>query len=85
MTEHPCKGMAPRQIETFEQVATGNALPGTSKRNLDLLEKRGLIQRGPDRRLRDRFGSYLIPQYSIPLNIYTQWCEWCSEQSGTEP
>lgn len=80
MTDHPCKGMTPSQIEVFEQVATGNALPAAHRKTLAKLEGRGLIERSDDKQLGDRMGKFAIPQYFVPLLIHWQWCQWCSEQ-----
>lgn len=81
MTDHPCKGLRKNQRDVFEQIATGNAFPCTPKRNLTILEERGLIQRTEDKCLGvDSFGPVKIPQYYVPLPIHMQWCEWCSEQ-----
>ena len=75
--EHPCKGMSKVQIDTFEQVAVGNALPQATKRTWDALEKRGVIERGPDMIKRDAIGEYRIPQWQVPIHIHAQWCSWC--------
>lgn len=82
MTDHPCKGMTPRQIEAFEQIATGDALPIAHRRTLASLEALRLIERLADKELgRDRFGAIFVPQYQVPIPIHMQWCQWCSEQS----
>lgn len=79
MTEHPCKGMSKKQIETFERLATG-APPYAPQRTIDVLLKHGVIMRLPDKIVRDRFGDIHIPVYDVPTPIHMQWCKWCAEQ-----
>lgn len=79
MTDHPCKGMDRLAIEAFERIAI-NDQPGTSTKTLEKLQRRGVIERGPDKLCRDAFGTFTIPQWYVPLPVHAQWCEWCSEQ-----
>lgn len=78
-TDHPCSGMSAAAVKAFELIAI-NEHPPMNKRAIDQLLKLGLIERLPDKELRDRFGSYSIPQYQVPLAIHMQWCNWASEQ-----
>ncbi len=80
MTEHPCKGMTKAQIEAFEQIAIGNALPTTNKSTLAKLRAKELIYEDEPKVFKDRFGAYSIPQYFVPYPVHMKWCEWCSEQ-----
>lgn len=80
MTDHPCKGMTPLQIQAFEKIAVGDPLPSGVIKSFKALQAKGLIERGPDKVLRDRLGSFGIPQYQVPIRHHMQWCQWCSEQ-----
>jgi hypothetical protein len=80
MTDHPCKGMTKAQIAAFEQIAINVALPPVPKGTLAALEKHGLIERAPDKKLHDEMGDYSLPQYFVPLPIHMQWCQWASER-----
>lgn len=60
--------MTKAQIEAFEQIAIGHALPRAIQKTFDALLKRGLIQRLSDKVVgRDRFGDITIPQFEIPI------------------
>lgn len=83
-TDHPCKGLPPRAVEAFEQIATGDALPAMTKGIVTKLIAKGVIERGPDKQLGDALGKFSIPQYFVPFAVHMQWCEWCSEQSDIE-
>lgn len=80
MTKHPCAGLGKAATEAFEQIASGEALPQMKKSVATKLIAKGLIERGPDKELRDRWGSFGIPQYFVPYPVHMQWCTWCSEQ-----
>jgi hypothetical protein len=80
MTDHPCKGMTKAQIETFEQIAVGNALPPMSMKQIKALEANGVIHLAGNKILRDEMGSFSLPQYEVPIPVHMQWCKWCSEQ-----
>lgn len=84
MTDHPCKGLGARATEAFERICIGDALPPMSKGVTAKLLAKGLIERGPDKQLGDRFGKYSIPQYFVPFPVHIDWCEWCSEQPDLE-
>lgn len=84
MTDHPCKGMTKPQIEAFEEIAIGNALPVTFRGTIRVLENRGLIERTADKILQDELGKYPLPQYQVPIPYHMQWCQWCSEQPESQ-
>lgn len=82
MTDHPCKGMSKTQVAAFERVAI-NEPPMAGRQTMDILEKRGLVERLPDKFVgRDVLGVIRIAAYCVPLPVHMQWCQWCSEQSG---
>lgn len=81
MIKHPCAGLGKATTEAFEKIATGDALPAMTKASTTKLIAKGLIERGPDKLLRDGMGSFAIPQYFVPFAIHMQWCTWCSEQA----
>lgn len=79
--KHPCSGMTAKQRETFERIASGEALPPATGKTFEKLLARGVIQRDDDRQLGDRLGKFSIPQYSVPLSVHMQWCNWCGENA----
>lgn len=82
-TKHPCHGMTKPQIAAFEQIAIGNSSPHAAKKTINVLLDRGLIVRGPDKKLgHDGFGPIMIAQYVVPIPTHMDWCTWCSETMG---
>lgn len=81
MTKHPCAKLGKAATEAFEQIATGDPLPAMPKATVTKLIAKGVIERGPDKMLRDGLGGFAIPQYFVPFAVHMQWCTWCSEQS----
>ena len=47
---------------------------------IDKMLAKGLIERGPNKPMRDGIGVFSIPQYFVPTRIHMQWRQWCSEQ-----
>ena len=88
MTRHPAKvkKCTPHQIAIFEQIGAGIACPPSAmSRTFKALERKGLIQRTPDKVLgADGFGAISIPQYQQPILVHMQWCAWCSENISDE-
>lgn len=80
MTKHPCAGLGNAATEAFERIATGDALPPMTKGVTTKLIAKGLIERGPDKALRDGVGRFYLPRYFVPFAVHMQWCSWCSEQ-----
>jgi hypothetical protein len=84
-TKHPCAKLSKATRDCFEQIATGNALPRSSKRAFEILSALGLIQQLEDKVLgRDVFGLIVIPQYQVPIPIHAQFCQWASENFKEE-
>lgn len=80
MSEHPCKGMNRAQREAFEMIAVSQH-PRCKPQTIAALLARGVVTRGPDEILgRDALGQIAVPTYYVPMQIYMQWCDWCSEQ-----
>jgi len=71
VTEHPCRGMTRAEIAAFEAIAI-NRSPHCSKRTLERLFSRGMIEKSERKALLD--------DYFVPLPIHIQWCEWASER-----
>lgn len=69
--EHPCKGMTRAEIAAFEAIAI-NRSPHCSKRTLEALLSRGLIEKEERKNLSD--------VYFVPLPLHIQWCEWAGER-----
>ncbi|UQR62992.1 hypothetical protein LRP30_40715 [Bradyrhizobium sp. C-145] len=69
--EHPWKGMTRAEIAAFEAIAI-NRSPRCSKRTLEALLSRGLIEKEERKSLSD--------VYFVPLPLHIQWCEWASER-----
>ncbi len=84
MTDHPCKGLSPRAVEAFERICIGDRLPQMTGATVNKLLAKGLIEKGPEKQLGDRLGKFSIPQYQVPMPLFIQWCEWCSEQPDFE-
>lgn len=85
MTDHPAKaaGCTPRQIEVFEQIATGQTNghhPGT----LDALERRGLIEYSERTAGCDALGTITIRTPYVPIHHHYAFCQWASEQPDFE-
>jgi hypothetical protein len=79
-TKHPAAGMTPAQKRDFELVAI-NERPRGGASTIKALKERGLIVDAPRKVLgRDALGEISISQWTIPLHIHAQWCQWCSEQ-----
>jgi hypothetical protein len=83
VTEHPCKGLSPAQIEAFERIAV-NQHPACRWDTIAALLKAGVIERGTPEIRRDALGVYEIPNFFVPLAVHMQWCDWCSEQPFVE-
>lgn len=82
--KHPCVGMTPAQRRDFELIAT-NQRPRGGVLTLRALKARGLIEDAPPRVVgRDRFGDIVVPNWSVPLSVHMQWCEW-ADHSVREP
>lgn len=69
--EHPCKGMTRAEIAAFEAIAI-NRSPRCSKRTLETLLSRGLIEKEERKSLSE--------VYFVPLPLHIQWCEWAGER-----
>jgi hypothetical protein len=63
--------MTRAEIAAFEAIAI-NRSPHCSKRTLERLLSRRVIEKS-DRRA-------LLDDYFVPLPIHIQWCEWASER-----
>ena len=81
MTDHPAKaaGCSPRQIEVFEQIAEGITNPPASKKTLDALAKKGLIDVEWET-VGWCSGAIKVPRWFVPIPVHIQWCEWCAEK-----
>ena len=81
MTNHPAKaaGCTKAQIAAFEQICIGQK-PVGPVHLFDRLEKKGLIEKKERILCYDRFGPVFVPEYSVPIPIHMQWCQWASEQ-----
>src|SRR6185312_7060519 len=80
VVKHPCAGMTKAQRRDFEMIAI-NERPRGGVQTLKALKARGLIEDAEPRIVgRDRFGDIKVPNWSIPLHVHRQWCEWCSKQ-----
>lgn len=66
-----------RQLEVFEQIATGNDT-GHPRITLDSLERRGYIE-SEFQQLRG-FPPVAVCKYSVPIPVHMQWCAWCAEK-----
>lgn len=78
----PFPGLSKRQIEVFEQIATGVAQPaGVTQRTITALVNYGAIHRISDKIMRDRLGTFVIPQYEATLHAHMQWCKWCADKN----
>lgn len=83
MTDHPAAGCTPRQIEVFEQIATGQHV-GHNPRVLNALASKGLIQFNTRTVGRDVLGLITIQEPFVPLPLHYQFCTWASEQPEDE-
>ena len=84
MTDHPAKSCTKRQIDVFEQIATGITNPRAHPNTLNALALKRLIVVDWDVVGRDGFGEIKLPRWHVPLPIHTQWCSWCAEQPEEE-
>lgn len=75
--------MTKPQQEAFERIAV-NQVPQCDWPTIDVLLKRGVIERGTDEVRRDAMGVYHIPSFYVPLSVHAQWCKWCSENVEDE-
>lgn len=82
-TKHPCAGLSNSDIAAFERIAV-NDPPCTSAASIARLLQLGMIERAPDKQLRDEIGPYAVPQYYVPRPVHMQWCQWCSEQPSDD-
>jgi len=79
-TKHPCAGMTTAQRRDFERIAIGQS-PLGGYRVLNALKTRGLIKDASPKVVgRDASGEIVIPQWSVPIPVHMQWCQWASEQ-----
>ena len=75
---NPCEGMSKSEAQAFERIAFGasqRCSEGTIKKLLDA----GLIERHEVIIAVDRLGPVLKYEYSVPIAIHFQWCEYKSK------
>lgn len=73
-TQHPAQGCSKKQIEVFEAIASGQSVPDSKA--VQALIKKGLVE-ADEVVHRDAFGKFTTVEFSIPVAIHIQWCEWC--------
>ena len=80
--EHPAKtaGCTKRQIEVFEQIASGVTNPRCGANTLNALSLKGLIDSWERVVGRDSLGEIRVPHWFVPIPTHMQWCSWCAEQ-----
>lgn len=73
--EHPCAGMSKAEMAAFDRIAAGGP-HRSSTRTLASLMEAGLIDRHSVVVARDRLGHVVRYEYSVPVPMHIQWCEW---------
>lgn len=72
------RGLSPAQIGALGNVAFGKHGYGVSRRTLEVLERRGLIERHPMEKT-DRLGTVRWDEWTMPMSVHIDFCEWCSQ------
>ena len=81
-TKHPCDGMTRAEVNAFEAIAI-NQKPRCSKKTLDRLLERGLIEKLEEKRsFRDGLPPAIMTDFYVPLPIHYQWCVWAAGRYG---
>ena len=82
-TEHPAIAAkcTKRQIEVFEQIATGNT--SHPKKIVDVLLGKKLVCL-QEHESKDKLGVFKWQEPFVPANIHFQWCCWCDENITDE-
>ena len=77
MTGHPVKdaGGNGTAIRAFEAIATGLP-PRCTPQTLEWLISHGLVHRLPPLSRRDRWGTYMVPQFAVHAWARQQWFAW---------
>lgn len=83
--KHPAeeKRCTKRQVEVFDQIASGVTNPSCHPSTINALSLKGLIAADWELTGRDAFGEIRIPRWYVPIPVHMQWCNWClTKQSG---
>ena len=75
---NPIAGLTKAQRRAFEAIAI-NIPPRASRVTLDALVSKGVIEVHKRTVGHDCFGGIVIDDYSVPLPVHMQWCQWCDE------
>ena len=73
------RNLTKAQNEAFERIACSME-PACSGRTITALLDAGLILESRRTIGRDALGPIQICEYSVPIPIHMEWCEWCLEQ-----
>ena len=84
--EHPAKaaGCTKRQIEVFDQIASGVTNPRAAQGTLKVLFDKGLIASEWEVVGRDCLGEIKLPRWYVPMPLHMDWCSWCSSRNEVE-
>jgi hypothetical protein len=71
------------QLAALGNVAFGGYGAGCNKKTLDSLVSKGLIERVGERRA-DRFGTFTVYKWTMPIPVHVEFCEWCANRVNAE-
>lgn len=75
--ENPCEGLSKSEVQAFERIAF-NMPPQCSAKTIKKLLDAGLIERHQQVLAVDRLGPVVRYEYSVPIALHFQWCEYRS-------